>query len=126
MEPRPAPRSAGVRVAQCNNHCKMPELPIQSYELRAFNEQTKREGHCLVWIGKLDRYGRGLFHFRGKTVAAHRWAYERVHGKVPDGMAVMQDYFCVSKACVEPLHLEAMSKSDAGMRAYMFYKRTGL
>lgn len=46
---------------------------------------------------------------RGKQRLAHRIAYERVYGPIPDGKVI--DHTCGQRACVNPEHLEPVSQA---------------
>jgi hypothetical protein len=46
----------------------------------------------------------------GKTVLAHRIAYELANGPIPDGLCVM--HICDRKTCVNPEHLTLGSIAD--------------
>lgn len=61
---------------------------------------------CLVWTGRLDREGYG---FQGRS-RAHIVAWERAHGPIADGREV--DHLCRERACVEPVHLELVTRSE--------------
>jgi hypothetical protein len=64
---------------------------------------------CFVWLrarkGKEASTGGGYgcFKLKNKTVGAHRFAYERAHGPIPDGLCVM--HLCHNSLCVNPAHL---------------------
>jgi hypothetical protein len=64
---------------------------------------------CFVWLrarkGKEASTGGGYgcFKLKGRTAAAHRFAYERAHGPIPDGLCVM--HLCHNSLCVNPAHL---------------------
>ena len=64
-------------------------------------------GPCLLWTASLDRDGYGKFWDGTKVVAAHRQAYEEVHGPIPPGLTV--DHLCRVHACVRGHHLEAVT-----------------
>src|SRR5688500_6772566 len=64
-------------------------------------------GDCWLWTGALDR-GYGKFFPAGKTVRAHRWLFEQLVGPVPDGMDL--DHLCRVRACVNPDHLQPVSR----------------
>lgn len=49
------------------------------------------EGGCIPYLGHTDKDGYGLF-WHGRTVRAHRWAYEQEVGAIPPGMVV--DHTC--------------------------------
>jgi hypothetical protein len=53
--------------------------------------------------------GYGLFWLDGKTVVAHRVAYEHWIRLIPDGLEI--DHLCRNRGCVNPLHLEPVTHS---------------
>ena len=65
---------------------------------------------CIVWTGALGRGGYGMLHVNGRRVLAHRYAYEREHGPIPDGMFI--DHMCFERACVNPEHLRLATRSQ--------------
>lgn len=61
---------------------------------------------CHQWTGRLDS-GYGRFWCNGKTLLAHRVAWELDHGPVPAGLQL--DHLCRNRGCVNPVHLEPVS-----------------
>lgn len=59
---------------------------------------------CHIWTGATDRDSYGKFWLGERAVAAHRFAYERTKGVIPEGMQV--DHICVRRSCVNPDHLQ--------------------
>lgn len=59
---------------------------------------------CWNWTGGLcgNRYGN--FWDGKRQVKAHRWSYEFLKGKVPDGKILM--HTCDNMKCVNPAHLK--------------------
>lgn len=57
---------------------------------------------CWIWTGKTDK-GYGKFWYRGRSVTASRFAYERFVGPIPPGLNVC--HHCDTPACVRPTHL---------------------
>lgn len=68
-----------------------------------FLRSTERQGDCLIWTGTLRSDGYGVIGVNGRNVRAHRFAYEREHGPIPEGMQV--DHACHVRSCVRPEHL---------------------
>ena len=60
---------------------------------------------CWEWSAHTDRGGYGRFHSAG-PVLAHRYAFERLVGPIPEGLEI--DHLCRVKRCVNPRHLEAV------------------
>lgn len=81
---------------------------------------------CWPWTGTLKAgYGRFLLR-KGKRVPAHRWAYERFVGPIPDGLTI--DHLCHDpwlcaggercphRRCVNPAHLAPATDADNTLR----------
>ena len=65
---------------------------------------------CWLYAGRYDADGYGRFQFKGKTVRAHRHAFEQHRGPVPDGMVL--DHKCRVPACCNPDHLEPVTTQE--------------
>ena len=70
--------------------------PVDRLALRT----VKTDG-CWYFGNTPGKYGK--LQIDGKTVSAHRFAYETLHGKIPDGMVVRHS--CDNPQCVRPDHL---------------------
>ncbi len=70
---------------------------------------------CLLWQGYVNPVS-GYVAWNGKY--AHRVVYEQNFGPIPDGYEVDHVYArgCRYKHCIEPSHLEAVSKLENKMR----------
>lgn len=65
-----------------------------------------RPDGCHQWQASWSTTGYGKFFVAGRLVQAHRYAYERARGLVPDGLVL--DHLCRNRLCVNPEHLEAV------------------
>ena len=64
----------------------------------------------IIWTGALDGRGYGLLHVNGRMVRAHRYAWEREHGPIPDGMVI--DHACFERSCVNVDHLRVATRQQ--------------
>ena len=69
---------------------------------------------CWNWKGTIDHYGYGQFNRNQKAKKAHRISYEWYKGKIPAGLTI--DHLCENKGCVNPEHLEAVTREENGRR----------
>ena len=65
---------------------------------------------CWLWTGAATSAGYGRFWSKGATVPAHRWAYEHLVGPVSEGFEL--DHLCRAPWCVNPGHLEPVTRSE--------------
>jgi hypothetical protein len=84
-----------------------PVTAPPSVRFDRFVERVPEAG-CWIWMGSMAVNGYGMFKVRaGEQVLAHRFAYERAHGAVPDGLSL--DHLCRVRCCVNPVHLEPVT-----------------
>lgn len=87
---------------------------LVSFARRFWRHVEITTGGCWLWTGSLSGKGYGRFHSggrRGRSLRAHRVAYELLVGPIPDGLQLdhVTAWGCTSKACVNPAHLEPVT-----------------
>lgn len=58
---------------------------------------------CIVWSGRAREDGYGVIYVGREPVLAHRYAWERERGPIPEGLHV--DHVCHVRSCVNVEHL---------------------
>jgi hypothetical protein len=83
----------------------MPRLYARRPVEERFWSFVDKSGPCWLWTGtKGTKSGYGIFKVSvGKTVSAHRMAWQLAFGPIPEGLVVRHD--CDTPACVNPSHL---------------------
>ncbi len=89
----------------------LPRPPLE----RFFEKVFPVEGHWL-WCASTNPGGYGQFNNGETMVIAHRWIYEQLVGPIPDGLDL--DHLCRIRTCVNPEHLEAVTRSINLKRGY--------
>lgn len=66
---------------------------------------------CWIWTGSLETFGYGRFWtVEQRRYRAHRWAYERFVGPIPEGAEAC--HHCDRPSCVRPDHLFAGTHAE--------------
>lgn len=65
---------------------------------------------CWEWTSTLNDNGYGRFSTDGGKTAAHRFAYELMHGPIPDGLHIR--HMCHNRKCCNPTHLLVGTPKD--------------
>lgn len=77
----------------------------------SFAGRTEWRGEHLIWTGATDGNGYGAINVYGSRIPAHRYAWERVNGPIPEGLVI--DHLCFTLRCVNVKHLRlATSKQN--------------
>jgi hypothetical protein len=69
---------------------------------------NRNAANCWEWLGGTNSKGYGFLHWQGKSVAAHRLAYELTNGTIPAGMEI--DHRCRNRRCCNPDHLQPLTR----------------
>lgn len=72
-------------------------------------EDRGHDTPCWIWQRSKRGRGYGALRKNGKTIAAHRYYYEQEYGPIPEGKEL--DHLCRVTSCVNPTHLEPVSRA---------------
>ena len=73
-----------------------------------------RKSGCWEWTGYINDGGYGTFHTSERPVLAHRFSYNRAYGEIMEGLEL--DHLCRNRRCVNPNHLEQVTRRENTMR----------
>jgi hypothetical protein len=95
------------RAVCCSATCASKKGHLQhgvpfSKRLWANIDKSGGSDACWPWVGKVKVNGYGRLKDKGKSILAHRAAYELTNGKIPDGMFVCHK--CDNPPCCNPAH----------------------
>jgi len=80
---------------------------------------------CIRWPGPHDKAGYGRLRRQGKTPKAHREAWLRSGGEIPEGMTIdhVAARGCIYRDCVEVAHLEVVTRAENTRRIPLAIER---
>lgn len=73
---------------------------------------------CWLWTRAVHHTGYGTFTENRGKVLAHRASYKAFVGPIPAGLEI--DHLCRVRHCVNPKHLEPVTKKENGRRGMGF------
>lgn len=71
---------------------------------------------CWIWSGQKNSNGYGMFLHRRKGYLPHRVSFRKLVGEIPPKMVL--DHLCQNRLCVNPAHLEVVTRSVNQQRAF--------
>ncbi len=74
-----------------------------------FFMQVRKTTHCWIFTGHVDQFGYGAIRVNRTMVKAHRVSYELAHGAIDHNLQI--DHLCMNKSCVNPKHLELVTRA---------------
>lgn len=87
---------------------------VQNFIRQRVNED---EAGCWRWSGSLNQSGYGRVNVKNPVgVLAHRVSYTAWNGAIPEGLHL--DHLCRVRDCVNPAHLEAVTKKVNDLRGF--------
>lgn len=85
-------------------------MPKATPEERFWNQVVQIPDGCWIWIGTIASGEYGQMVVNGRTLMAHRFAYELLVGPIPEGLTL--DHLCRETMCCRPDHLEPVTLAD--------------
>lgn len=74
-----------------------------------FWQKVRFTSTCWIWTA-CKRRGYGAYTVDGKLRVAHRLVYEEMRGPIPEGLTL--DHLCRNRPCVNPDHLEPVTREE--------------
>ena len=95
-----------------------PRRYVQGHTVNRYERQTRpgpwydvdMNTGCWIFNRAKDQTGYGQVCVKGKKYMAHRVVWEGTKGTIPTGMVI--DHLCANPSCVNPDHLEAVSRGE--------------
>jgi HNH endonuclease len=89
--------------------------------MQKFIQRGLTPDDCWMWTGAQDRHGYGQISRGGRGeghISAHRAVYEALVGPIPEGFDL--DHLCRVPLCVNPTHLEPVTRGENTRRGLLF------
>lgn len=101
-------RSGHTKTCGCGTARKGVRL------IDSFWARVAKTDFCWLWNGSRCSAGYGQLVVNGRQTMAHRFAWEIENGAIPDGLTV--DHLCMNKLCVNPDHMELVTRGENARR----------
>ena len=86
--------------------------------IEAFWVKVEKTSSCWNWLGYIKKDGYPAFRYNEKMGNAYRFSYELFKGDIPEGLQI--DHLCRNRSCVNPAHLEAVTRKINLLRGDTF------
>jgi hypothetical protein len=85
-------------------------------ELDHLFSRVEVTGFCWLWTGYISKNGYGRGGHKSKAWQLHRLFYTVLMGPIPEGLVL--DHLCRIRNCVNPDHLEPVTKTENSRRGF--------
>lgn len=89
-------------------------MPSKYTPEERFWAKVNKTDSCWLWTASKNGSGYGQFWDGTRFFYAHRFSYELLVGPIPEGLEL--DHLCRVHACVNSMHLEAVSHRENTLR----------
>ena len=96
--------------ARIRNGKPVPEMDIKQTDRFLSHVDRSGPNGCWEWTSTIAPNGYGRMFLDKQQYAAHRLSYRKFKGIIPDGFQI--DHLCKNTKCVNPDHLEAVSRTE--------------
>ena len=86
------------------------DTPRYSDPEKSWAKRLTQAGDCLELLGAKSDKGYSYITVDKKRQLAHRYAWERANGPIPEGMVI--DHVCHNRACVNAEHLRPVTNTE--------------
>lgn len=101
-------------VKFCSRKCWLDAVRSTPVIDRLMSHVVVIDTGCWIWTAKRSRTGYGQFRHDGQMRSAHRVMYELSVGPVADGLDL--DHLCRVRYCVNPRHMEPVTRRENMLR----------
>ena len=104
-----------MKRSHTHNHNESMGLADELHQRAAarFFAKVQKTETCWIWTSTKS-HGYGALTIEKKPVYAHRFSYQHFKGPIPKGREI--DHLCRNRLCVNPDHLEAVTKKENILR----------
>ena len=84
--------------------------------IERFEKKILKTDDCWFWTASKTKQGYGMFSYEGKSIPAHRFAYQTYTGEIGEKIVHQK---CNNTYCVNPDHLYLTTKSETRGKFYI-------
>jgi hypothetical protein len=100
----------------CHHKRVVSRLKVGRRVVDDFWGNVDASGNCWIWMRAKMPLGYGHLWVDGRDVYAHRYAYESYYLSIDQDLDI--DHLCRTPSCVNPLHLELVTRRENTVRGH--------